>query len=251
MDDLEKIMASDFKIWKNQMKIFNKENLEKLLSRLNRICGPRFYILDYFQGRIIVDDTTLSPDILGGYSKEFIEEKGFKFFDILFDPEERKWSGDIHHATFDIFCNTPVENRTSWVLSYDLTIKRIDGHKVIVHHRLMPFILDDRGNMWFALAYVVVSGQKKFGNPTLANKKTNVVFEYIDGKFVKKATVFLSDEERMIIDYMVKGYIGDHIAAELGISASSLRRKKFLLYQRVGVSTNAELIHWAHLNGII
>ena len=251
MDDLEKIMASDFKIWKSQMKIFNKENLEMLLSRLNRICGPRFYIMDYFQGRIIVDGSTLASEILGGYSKEFIEEKGFAFFDVIFEPDERQWSGEINKSAFKILSNSPIETRTDWVLSYDLTVKRIDGHKIIIHHRQMPFILDDRGNMWYGLNYVVLSGQKKFGNPTLINRKINHIYEYLDGKFVRRDRVALSDEEKLILDYLVKGYIGEHIAMELGISASSLRRKKFLLYQRVGVSTNAELVHWAHLNGII
>ena len=191
MDDLEKIMSSNFKIWKSRIKIFNKENLEMLLSRLNRLYGPRFYIMDYYKGRIIVEESTLSPEILGGYSKEFIREKGFGIFDILFEPEEQKFSSEVNIAAFKIIMDSPVVFRTDWVLSYDMTIKRISGHKVMVHHRTMPFILDDRGNMWYGLTHVVLSGQKNFGNPMLINKKMKAFFEYVDGKFVEKNTIFL------------------------------------------------------------
>jgi len=251
MDGLEKIKASEFKIWKSQLKTYNKENLERVLSKFCKISGPRFYIMDYFQGRIIVDSLSSTSSVLGGYPKEIIEKKGFDFFEIILDPKERLLLGEVNDSAYAIFSETPLEFREDLELSYDLTVKRADGQKVILNHRVMPYQLDDNGNLWLTLCCVGLSNQKKSGNPTLTNKKTKEYYEYIDGKFVKKELIVFSNEEKLILDYTIKGYLGEYIAMELGVSVSSLRRKKFLLYQRVGVNTTAELIHWAHLNGAI
>jgi len=251
MDDLKRIMSSDFKIWKSQLAIYSKENLEKILSNFCKICGPRFFFMDYYQGRLILDTSTPSSSILGGYSKEFVEEKGFGFFEFLLDLSEREWMSKVNDAAYDVFLATPIELREDWVLTFDLAIKRIDGHKVVLRHRLIPYKLCDKGHLWISLCYAIISGQRKIGNPTMFNKKTNEHFEYINGRFVKKELIDLSDDERLILDHMIKGFTGEHIAMALNISESSLRRKKYLLYQRVGVNTNAELVHWAHTNGII
>jgi len=252
MDHLEKIKNLGYKLSKRQLDFFNKERLENLLTRLNQICGSRFYFLDYIQGRLIVDTSGLPFEPLGGYCKEFIEEKGFGFLDIVFDdPVEQQLRGEYDIAAHEIFINTPIEYRTDLVLSYDLTIKRIDGRKMVLNHQVIPFLLDEKGNLWLNLAYVIISDQKKFGNPKLSIKSIDAHYEYIDGKFVKRNVIVLTDEEKEILTYMIKGYTGDFTASEMGMSPSSLRRRKFQLYQKVGVNTPSELIHWAHLNGII
>ena len=141
--------------------------------------------------------------------------KGLEFFDVIYEPNERLWSSDINLKSLEISKKYPEEFRTDWVLSYDLTVKRIDNSQVVVHHRIVPFVLDDKGNIWMSLAYAVISGRRKFGNPTLINKKLNIILEYIDGQFIKKTSINLSEEEMQILRFLVKGYTGDHISKEL------------------------------------
>ena len=250
MKKLDPFSSSAFKIWKSQLAIYNEEHLEEMLSNFCKISGARYLMVDHFRQKII-STATSTAFILGGYSKETIDEHGLDFRSVIYEPDELLRVNEFEDAAYLLISSTPVEYRTAWVITYESTVKRIDGGRTVLNNKLTPYKLDDRGNPWITLWSILASGSEKQGNPTIMNKETNEYYEFVDGRLVKKEPVELSADERLILEMIIKGYTGEHISERLGISESTLRRKKFLLYKKVNVKSMAELVHWAHLNAVI
>lgn len=229
-------------------KKFSKEIIEQMIEAFNSFGGQRYYIMDYYHRQIIVDSA--SSSILCGYPKELADKKGFRFFDKVLSTEEWKWLVRVNEEAYHVFFSMPLNMRKKLVLSYDLELNTIHDRKIILHHKIRPFQLCNNGNLWLGLCYVIESNRKKSGYPTIINGKTGEQYEFIGDRFIRQSTYALTDDEKLILELMIKGYKGEHISTELKVSDSSLRRMKFLLYQKIGVNTSAEAVHWAHLNGI-
>jgi DNA-binding CsgD family transcriptional regulator len=234
---------------------FSKENIEDTLSRFNQACGKKFYMLDYRKKRFIVDSN--SSPVLCGHPKELADVEGFEFYHRILKDDEWQWIQRMNAEAYNVLFSTPIEVRDSLVISYDLTF-HIASEKdselpkeFILHHKVVPYQLCNNGNLWLGLCFVSPSINEKTGTATIINTQTGERYEF-DGKvFMKIDDLAITQEELSILEWLVKGITAEKMCGLLKVSLPTFKRKKRLLYEKIGVGSSAEAVHWAHLTGII
>jgi len=244
------IAGKKWDVPKKQLNIFNKEEIENILFAFNQSCGGNYYMLDYYQRRIIVDD--LSSAILCGYSRKEIEKEGFDFLKRILNSEEQCWLDKVNTAGWNFFFLQDESKRKNFVISYDLTVKTINGSKHILHHKITPFKFCNRGNMWLGLCHATISPQKEMKNQAYI---TNVVegrrYNFVDDNFTLSKMEYLSYKERQILSLMAQDLTTAEISKNLEISAPTLDRFKRKIFDKFGVDKATSAIHKAHMEGLI
>ena len=228
----------------------SEKGLEEMLSSFNHTGKSNFYFLDYFRKRIIVD-SPLSL-ILAGYPKTQAEKLGFDFFEHVLSDSEWAWLDNLNKMSYDFFFHYPKNRRKDLLFSYDLTVLTAKNKSVILHHNISPYKLCKNGNMWLGLCHVWVSPSQKKTVPFVVDRKTGEQYEFVDNKFTKISTRAFTEEDLMILGWMVKdltdGQMSEHLKAS---SVANFKRKKRVLFDKLGAGTSASAIHKAHLLGII
>jgi DNA-binding CsgD family transcriptional regulator len=237
-----------WKIPKQQEKLFSEKFIIDLLASMNQVGGRNFYIMDYYRKKVIVD-SPFSP-ILCGYSKEILDKEGFDFFKRILDTEEWLWLAKVNRASYSVFFDTPLKTRKKTVLSYELAFITADNNKIILHHKLLPYQLCANGNVWLSLCSVTTSGKKESKHSAFVNNQTGERHLFVDNKFKKNSAIILTTEERLILEWMIKGFTVERMALLLEISDTFLKQKRSKLYKKLDVSCATEAVHWAHLEGI-
>jgi DNA-binding CsgD family transcriptional regulator len=244
------VTKKDFKVSGWSLRYYNEKELENILSAVNFAGGSNFYISDYYRKKIIVDSS--SSLILCGHSKAEADRLGFDFFHNILSDEEWNWLHQINKECYKFFFDYPKEKRQDLLLSYDLAVLTTKGKEFILHHHTVPYKLCQNGNMWLGFCHVWTSSEKKSGNPHIIDRKTGEQYDFIDNKFVKSNTHILTQEEVMILNWMVQELSDEKMSEQLGTSTvANFKRKKRELYNKLGVSAAAAAIHKAHLMGII
>jgi DNA-binding CsgD family transcriptional regulator len=133
-----------------------------------------------------------------------------------------------------------------------LSVLTAKGKELILHHHTVPYKLCQNGNMWLGLCHVWASPEKKSGGSLIIDRKTGEQYNFIDNKFVKSDTHILTQEEVMILNWMVQE-LSDERMSELlkDSSVHNFKHKKRALLKKLGATTSVGDIHKAHLMGII
>jgi hypothetical protein len=244
-----------FKVSGWNFRHYNETELESILNAFNFAGGSNFYMSDYYRKKIIVDSP--SSLILCGHSKIEAERLGFEFFHNILTDDEWNWLDRVNKECYKFFFNYPEEKRKGLLLSYDLSVLTAKGKKLILHHHTVPYKLCQNGNMWLGLCHVWASPEKKSGSPLIIDRKTGEQYNFIDKKFVKSNTHLPTQEEIMILNWMVQELSDEKMSDQLNeqlettTTVANFKRKKRELYDKLDVSTSAAAIHKAHLMGII
>jgi hypothetical protein len=241
---------TDWNIPEELEKTFSKETLEDLLSTLNQVGGQRFYIMDYYRKRIIVESS--SSLILCGHPKELANKKGFGFFKHILSVEEWHWLSCVNCQSYSIFFDTHLRNRKKSTILYDLTFINANKTEIILHHKVVPYQLCKNGNLWLSLCSVELSNQKNSPKALIHNTKTDEWHEFSNNRFHRIVNNNLSEDELLLLKCLTKKLHAEDICSLLGgITISCLKDKKRKMYQKMGVESGIEAVHWAHLRGIL
>ncbi len=247
---IDVVIQQEWGISKKDMQIFSETELKKMLKAANRISGGNFYILDYYNQRIIVDSP--SAWILCGYSMDLLEQEGFGFFNRILKEQEIIRNTKINNAAYRLFYNTPIEKRDDLVLDYDLIVQTSNKQEFVLHNKLASYKTCRNGNMWLGLCRVSPSSNKRdrcMVNAT--NTKTGEVFDYVDSLFVPSSKKNLTAIELNILTFMIKDSTEKQMCDFLKIPSTTFKRKKRSLYDKLQADSPAGAIHNAHLLGVI
>jgi len=243
------ITQQTWSISKSLLKIFNETNLEKMLSVFNQVGSSNYYLMDYYNQKIILDSP--SSLILCGHPKETAEKEGFAFFRKILNEKEFERVNHIDKKIYTFFFNYPESKRNDLIYSYNFKTLTANNREQFLHYKVMPYKLCKNGNVWLSLCHVWASSRKNVEVPTIVNRKTGEQYHFIDGEFTQIASKAVTDEEIVILESLVKDLPDKEIGELLSISVANLKRRKRVLFEKLEVNTSAGAVHKAHLLGII
>ena len=239
-----------WKISQDCCEIFYMEEIQNVLKVVNRAGQRSYVIVDYFKQRLIVGPS--SNSMITGYSKDTIKKEGFGFYDRILSKQELNWFIKMHEAMFKIFYDYPIEKRYDLEFFYDLLVQTSSGTELILQHKLVPLRLDQNGNMWLCLGLVTPS--TSLYNPIKAriiDVQAGDKYNFMGDRFELTTTKVLNQEDTLILKWMSRDVTAEVMCSELGISESSLNRKKKKIYELLGAQGATGAIHKAHLMGVI
>ena len=244
------IKKQNWKIPDWYLRTHSEKGLEEVLSSFNHTGKSNFYFLDYFRKKIIVGSP--SSLILSGYSKAEVNELGFAFFDRILSDDEWGYLNQVNIECYNLLFSYPANRRKDLLFSYDIAVLTAKGDKIILHHHISPYKLCKNDNLWLSLCYPWISPSQKRSCPIIVDKKTGEQYKFIDNKFTKISTRAFTEEDLMILGWMVKDLTDEQMSEQLRASSvANFKRKKRVLFDKLGAGTSASAIHKAHLLGII
>ena len=244
------ITKRQWNISKKDLNAFSYPKLEEVLSSFNRACSGHFYMVDYYQKKIIVDSQNAL--ILCGHPKALADEKGFAFFGKILKQEEAGWIMRMNVAAYKVLFNQPINQRTKSIVSYDLTFI-MEGKEVVLHHKVTPYKLCKNGNVWLGLCYVSASSLRATkGDSVIFNSETGERYSFINNEFVLLDKAIITPEDIRMLRFLVTGLSDKEIGLALGgFNNSTFKYKKRRLFEKLDVTNSAGAVHKAHLLGII
>lgn len=243
------ITPQPWSISESFLKIFNETYLENTLSVFNQVGSSNFYLMDYFNKKIIVDSP--SSLILCGHPKEIIEKEGFDFLKRIVVKKEAKRINLIDEKVYNFFFSYPKDELGNLVLSYNFTALTAKNKKMVLHYNVKPYKLCKNGNVWLSLCHVWASAGDKLEIPTITNKKTGEQYRFINNKFTLIEAKSITNEEIIILEWLIKDLPDKQMSELFKIPLHNFKRKKRALFQKLEVGTSAGAIHKAHLMGLI
>jgi DNA-binding CsgD family transcriptional regulator len=234
-----------WKIPRDLERHYSPKKIEEELTLFDWASQSNFFIIDYHAQKMITSLT--SPASLFGQSKQLIETDGYNFYKRMVNRSELGWMYKMNEDAHILFYSYPESERRHLELSYDLIAKTKDKRPIVLHNKLVPYQLDDNGNLWLALGHTRVSNfQSVFCKASVVNINTGENFYYIDDKFVPSEVKTLTPEEMTILTCAAKKDMQiKQICDEFGISESTLKRKRVALLNKLNVKTMGAAIYKA------
>ena len=196
-----------------------------MANALARNTNHSLYIIDYNRKNFLY--VSSNPLFLCGHSPEDVQQKGYAFY-------------------FDV-----VPSDLS--IEYNFHIRTSEKHSHLIHHKLTPVLLSDKGDIWLALCTVSLSPEKTIGDVIISDHTcTDRYFYSFEGRrWRKQPELILSDREKEILQLSVKGLSNTEIGETLFIDANTVKFHKKKLFEKlhaeniteaVGIAANLRLI---------
>ena len=220
-------------------------------NALTRNTNHSLYIIDYNRRNFLY--VSSNPLFLCGRSPEEVQEKGYAFYFEVVSPDEMKRLMEINEAGFRFYFSQSVEKRLELSIEYDFHIYTPGNHKHLIHHKLTPILLSEKGDIWLALCSVSLSPWKDVGEVILSDSTygTRYVYSFEGRRWIKQPELILSDREKEILQLSVKGMSNAEIGEILFIDANTVKFHKKKLFEKlhaeniieaVGIAANLRMI---------
>lgn len=215
------------------------------LEAISRMIDLSYYVIDYKKREFL--HVSNHPLFLAGYEREEVRLMGYDFFAKVVPTEDLDMLLEINEKGFNFFYNLPPERRTKVYISYDFRIRNKNNSMILINHKLTPFILNDKGNLWISLCLVTLSTAKKPGNMYILMQDENVKYNYNfrTKKFLQAKSKQLSQIENNVIQYLSLGNSTKDISRILSISENTVKFHKKNIYRKLEVRNSNEAVYFA------
>lgn len=216
-----------------------------------RTTNKSIYVIDY--ERKGFEYVSSNPLFLCGHSAQEVLEMGYDFYFKHVPEEDLNLLLRINTIGFDFYEQIPRHDRKEYTISYDFLLKTDAGKKLLINQKLTPIFLTENGKIWKALCIVSLSTKQKSGNITIHRNSSNETFQYdLKGNYWKLITkVELSNREKEIIQYSIRGYPINEIAEKLFISPDTVKFHRKKLFEKLEVGNISEAISYVTVNKLI
>jgi DNA-binding CsgD family transcriptional regulator len=235
---------------KKTFRALSTQKIDEMLGLINRACEGSFYMADYFNEKLLIGDSSLST--FSGYSRALVEKEGFDFYRRILQPDEYNWMQKMAKEAANVLYSYPEPQRKNMEFTYDLKVTTINDREITIRYKLVPFELDENGNLWLGLMFASQQFSVSIGPKAIIdNYKTGERYDFVNGKFVLLETKSLTSDETTILKWIANGISGKNMCDLLKISERSLRRKERSAFDKLGADTPAEAVYKAVTLGII
>jgi DNA-binding CsgD family transcriptional regulator len=222
-----------------------------VLGYVSRAINTCLYLVDFREQRIILGN--LSGHTIAGFPTEMIRKEGLGIYHKILLDSEKDWWREMTVQAYKIFDSyEDCEVRMELVLSCDLTAKTPSGREVNLHHRIVPYQLDNDGNLWMVICAISPTQlTHKTTKACIDCMKTGERYDYIDGKFILSEHCHLTEEEVVILGHLADGLPIKAISDKIGLSLRVTERKKKSALDKLGAATQAATVYRATNMGLI
>ncbi|MAQ75301.1 MAG: helix-turn-helix transcriptional regulator [Aquimarina sp.] len=209
------------------------------------------YVIDYEKkGFEYVSD---NPLFLCGHSAAEVKEMGYDFYFKYVPEEDLDLLLKINTVGFDFYEKLPVEERNEYTISYDFHLRTQEGKRILIHQKLTPLYLTEKGKIWKAICIVSLSTQQQSGNIIIRKKdgSRNVIYDLETNCWKNLPKLELSKREKEILQYAIRGYAINEIADKLYIAPDTVKFHRKHLFDKLGVPNIHEAIAYATTNKLL
>ncbi|WP_075602702.1 response regulator transcription factor [Saccharicrinis aurantiacus] len=229
----------------------NQPTYLEAFKAMARTTYNSIYVIDYQNKKFeYVSD---NPLFLCGHSANEVQEMGYAFYFKYVVESDLDLLLRINNIGFEYYEGIPIEQRKEYIISYDFHIRNQNDQVILINQKLTPIMLDKNGRMWKALCIVSLSSERSSGNIRIFKNGENVFAEYNEeGNFwMKSAKVILTDREKDILHYSVRGLTINGIAEKLFLSPDTIKFHRRKLFDKLDVSNISEAISYVVSNKLI
>lgn len=215
-----------------------------MAEALARSTNHSLYIIDYNLRNFLY--VSPNPLFLCGHTPQEVQEKGYAFYFEVVPPDDMRRLTEINEAGFRFFYDRPAERRLELSIEYDFHIRASEGkgHLLLVHHRLTPVLLGPHGDIWLALCTVSLSPTPTAGDVLISDHTCADRYRYsFEGRRWRKLPeLTLSERERDILRFSVKGLSNAEIGETLCIDTNTVKFHKKNLFEKLHAKNITEAV---------
>ena len=222
-----------------------------MANGMARNTNHSLYIIDYNRKNFLY--VSSNPLFLCGRSPEEVQQKGYAFYFEVVPYDEINRLTEINEAGFHFYYNQPIEKRLDLSIEYNFHILTSEKHSHLIHHKLTPILLSDKGDIWLALCTVSLSPENKIGDVVISDHtcKDRYIYSFKGRRWRKQPELILSNREKEILHLSVKGLSNKEIGETLFIDTNTVKFHKKKLFEKlhakniteaVGIAANLRLI---------
>lgn len=222
-----------------------------MANALARNTNHSLYIIDYNRKNFLY--VSSNPLFLCGRSPEEVQHKGYAFYFDVVPSDEINCLVAINEAGFRFYYDQPVEKRLDLSIEYNFHIRTSEKHSHLIHHKLTPVLLSDKGDIWLALCAVSLSPEKNIGEVVISDHTCSdrYVYSFEGRRWKKQPELILTNHEKEILQLSVKGLSNTEIGEILFIDANTVKFHKKKIFEKlhaeniteaVGIAANLRLI---------
>ena len=226
-------------------------NYLEAIAAFARTTYNSVYVIDYkSKGFEYVSD---NPLFLCGKTSDEVKAMGYDFYFEHVPKEDLELLLKINTAGFDFYEKLPLAERKQYTITYDFHLRTEEGKQILINQKLSPIFLTDAGKIWKAICIVSLSTHQKSGNIKIYSSDTDKSFSYdVAGNYWKKnGKIELSEREREIIHYSIRGYAIGEIAEKIFLSPDTVKFHRRKLFEKLGVANISEAISYVTVNKLI
>ena len=213
-----------------------------MADAIARTTNNSVYIIDYNRKNFLY--VSSNPLFLCGRTTKEVKEKGYGFYFEVVPPEEIHKLMEINEAGFRFYYEQPSEKRLALTIEYDFHICTSQRHKHLIHHKLTPILLSDKGDIWLALCTVSLSPNKDSGEVLVSDNTCTdrYVYSFKGKRWRKQPEIILSEREKEILQLSVKGLSNVEIGESLFIDANTVKFHKKKLFEKLHAENITEAV---------
>ena len=226
-------------------------NYLETIQAFSRVTYDSIYVIDYEKkGFEYVSD---NPLFLSGNTAKEVQDMGYEFYAKYVPQDDLALLLKINTIGFDFLDSIPIHERKEYTIVYDFHLLSSEGKPILINQKLTPLFLTEEGKIWKAICIVSLSKNQHAGNITINKKDGSARFIYDLARDIwqKQDKIILSDREKEILQYGIRGYSVSEMAEKLFISPNTIKFHRKKLFEKLDVSTISEAISYVTLNELI
>jgi len=251
MEDIPFNPKRDLKACKKIKKYGDLKQAKCLLGYVSRAINLDLCMFDFQEKRIVIGN--LTGHTIAGLPIETIRKEGVNIYDKILSNSEIEWAKNMMNESYKFFAQyDDFATRMELVLSWSLQVNTPNGREITLDHRLVPYKLDDNGDLRLALCSISTFPLTyKTTKACIDCVKTGERYDYIDGKFIRSQHKYLTEEELSILGYLADGFAIKQISVKMGLCQRMIERKKKEALDKLGAPTQAAAVYRAMSMGLI
>lgn len=214
------------------------------VKAMSNLTYESVYIIDYKVGKFLY--VAPNPLFLCGCTPENVLNQGFAFYRNHVPKDEWPLLEKINTLGFRKVEKIKKDDRMNYVYSYDFHIVSND-HKILIHHKLTPLILDPDGNVWLAACAVSISNNRNAGNIEVrkVGEQSYLRYDFQNDEWRREDGIRLSEGEKQVLYLSAQGLNTDEIAALTNRSKDAIKSRRRAIISKLQVKSMNEAIVFA------
>ena len=175
-------------------------------------------------------------------SVERIKEKGFKWFDDIFDQESIRTLKAMDSKFKSVINKGETVSETDFTFTCVLRLKNMGKKNELVQYTITPICKGEDGQMRLMLTTMQYTHFKDQGHLKVENKEGLFFYDSVSSIWTKQACLYVTESDSELLAYALRGLSGKEIAEMKSVSDEAIKSQKGRMYDRYGVSSIEEAI---------